>query len=321
MTENQPVIFQTESGAIELKGDFSNDTLWATQQQIVELFGIDQSVVSRHINKVFKSGEVDKESNMQKMHIAHSDRPVRLYSLDIILAVGYRTNSTLAIQFRKWATETLKQHITQGYTLNPSRIEQNKRAFLAAIEDLKLLSSGNQLIQSDDLLSLVTAFAQTWFSLEAYDRDRLPSQGRTEETIPLEAGELYRAVDVLKQDLIKRSQATPLFAQEKTQGSLEGILGNIYQSVFGQDAYPTVEEKAAHLLYFIVKNHPFNDGNKRTGAFAFIWFLQKAGGHLKNKISPEALTAITLLIAESDPKNMARMIGLVILLLTGEGQQ
>ena len=318
MSENQPVIFQAESGAIELRGDLGAETLWATQQQIAELFGINQSVASRHINNIFKSGEVDKKSNMQKMHIAQSDKPVGFYSLDIILAVGYRTNSMVAIQFRKWATKTLKQHITQGYSLNPSRIEQNRQAFLAAVEDLRILSSGNQAIQSDDLLSLVTAFAQTWFSLEAYDANRLPAQGKNQSSICLEAAELYRAVEVFKAELMQKGQATALFAQEKRKDALQGILGNVFQSAFGQEAYPTTEEKAAHLLYFIVKNHPFNDCNKRTGAFAFIWFLQKAGGSLNHSLSPAALTALTLLIAESAPNDKDRMIGLVILLLNRE---
>ena len=154
--------------------------------------------------------------------------------------------------------------------------------------------------------------------MESYDEDNLPTEGSNRSTIQLEASELYQAVDVLKQDLISKEQATALFAQEKNEGSLQGIVGNIYQSAFGEEVYPTLEEKAANLLYFIIKNHPFNDGNKRTAAFSFIWFLQKAGIDFKGRVTPEVLTSITLLIAESNPASKERMIGLVILLLTGK---
>lgn len=316
-TETKIIIYQTDNGAIELKGDLSHERLWVSQQQIVDIFGIDQSVVSRHIRNIFKSDEVDMESNMQKMHIANSDKPVGFYSLDIVLAVGYRTNSTVAIAFRKWATKTLKQHITQGYTINPTRIENNLANFLHAVEEVKTLAENNAQLQTDNVLSLITAFAHTWFSLESYDEDNLPLRGQNHNELVLEANSLYQAVAVLKADLIAKSQASVLFAQEKNTGSLAGILGNVYQSAFGEDVYPTLEEKAANLLYFIIKNHPFNDGNKRTGAFAFIWFLQQAGIDFRGKLTPEALTSITLLIAESDPKNKTRMVGLVILLLTG----
>ncbi len=321
MTEQDDlVVYQTDDGGIALRADAEQETVWATQKQIAGIFGIDQSVVSRHIRNIFKSGEVDEKSNMQKMHIANSDKPVGFYSLDIILAVGYRVNSVVAISFRKWVTTTLKQHITQGYTINANRITQNYDAFLYAVNEVKALVKDNAQLQTDDVLALVTAFAHTWFSLESYDEDKLPSQGSIQSSIQLEADELYEAIAVLKQDLIAKGQATALFAQEKNEHSLQGIVGNIYQSAFGEDVYPTLEEKAANLLYFIIKNHPFNDGNKRTAAFAFIWFLQKSGIHFRGKLTPEALTSITLLIAESEPASKARMIGLVILLLTGKGE-
>ncbi len=321
MTEQDDlVVYQTDDGGIALRADAEQETVWATQKQIAGIFGIDQSVVSRHIRNIFKSGEVDEKSNMQKMHIANSDKPVGFYSLDIVLAVGYRVNSVVAISFRKWATTTLKQHITQGYTINPNRITQNYDAFLHAVNEVKALAKDNKQLQTDDVLALVTAFAHTWFSLASYDEDKLPSQGSTQSSIELETDELYEAVAVLKQDLIAKEQATALFAQEKKEHSLQGIVGNIYQSAFAEDVYATLEEKAANLLYFIIKNHPFNDGNKRTAAFAFIWFLQKSGIHFRGKLTPEALTSITLLIAESDPASKTRMIGLVILLLTGKGE-
>ena len=322
MSEVQPLIYQTENGAIELRGDQSNETLWATQKQLAELFSVDVRTINEHIKTIFKTKELAEDSAIRKFRITATDGKsynTNHYSLDMMISVGYRVNSAKATKFRRWATETLKQHITKGYTLNRSRIEQNYHAFSQAIKDLKTLANNSQSLATDDVLSLVTAFAQTWFSLESYDEDRLPKEGITHQTVTLEATELYQAVEVLKQDLIKKRQATPLFAQEKTKDGLRGILGSIYQSAFGQDAYPTTEEKAANLLYFIIKNHPFNDGNKRTGAFSFIWFLHKTSGTAYRQITPETLTALTLLIAESDPKSKDRMIGLLLLLLTGGG--
>ncbi len=152
-------------------------------------------------------------------------------------------------------------------------------------------------------------------SLDSFDKDELPKDGFEINSLHVEAKNLYSDIKILKNELIKKGEATELFASEKNQGSLEGILGNVYQSVFGSDAYPSIEEKAAHLLYFVVKNHPFNDGNKRTGAFSFIWLLKKAGYKVKNFISPNALTTLTLLIAESNPKEKDKMIGLILLML------
>lgn len=223
-------------------------------------------------------------------------------------------NSKVATKFRQWATQTLKQHITKGFTINDSRIQKNKALFLKTIEDLKILTENTSLIDSKDLLSLIESFSNTWFSLDKFDKGNFPTIG-TKQDLIVNATELLRDIQMLKKELISKSEATDLFAQEKREGNLQGIVGNIYQTVFGQDAYETIEEKAAHLLYFIVKNHPFNDGNKRSGAFAFIWYLRKGGITFENKINPAALTALTLLIAESDPSEKNKMIGIVLLLL------
>ncbi len=321
--ENNLIIYQTADGAIALNADAEQETVWATQKQLAEVFGVDVRTINEHIKNIFKTEELEEDSAIRKFRITATDGKrynANHYNLDMMISVGYRVNSKTATNFRKWATKTLKQHITQGYTINPSRIAKNYDTFLHAVEEVKALAQDNQQLQTDDVLALVTAFAHTWFSLESYDEDKLPTQGNTPSTIQLESTDLYQAVDVLKQDLIGKKQATALFAQEKNEGSLQGIMGNIYQSAFGEDVYPTLEEKAANLLYFIIKNHPFNDGNKRTAAFSFIWFLQKAGIDFKSKVTPEALTSITLLIAESNPSSKERMIGLVILLLTGKTQ-
>jgi prophage maintenance system killer protein/prophage antirepressor-like protein len=305
------VLYQTETGEIEFRTDLDVEKIWASQTQIVALFWVDQSVVSRHIRNIFRDEEVDKKSNMQKMHIPNSDKPVTLYSLDIILAIGYRTNSKVAISFRQWATKTLKKHMVEGYTINPSRIQNNYELFMQAMDEVKHLLPPWSEIHPSDAIDLVQMFAGTWFSLDAYDKSELPHIWLSKTQVEFTADELTEALARLKIDLIQKWEATELFGQEKQSGNLSGIVGNIMQSVFGEDAYPTIESKAAHLLYFIIKNHPFNDGNKRSGAFAFVWLLQRASILDTSELSPAALTTLALLIAESNPKDKDRMVGLV----------
>jgi len=309
------IIFQKKSGAIEFKGDIKRETLWASQTQIVKLFDVDQSVVSRHIRNIFKDGEINPKSNMQKMHIANSDKPVVLYSLDVVLSVGYRTNSGVAIEFRQWATKTLRQHIVDGYTINKKRLVQNYDVFLQAVEDVKKLLPKSGEVRSEDTLELVKMFASTWFSLGAYDKSNLPKNGATKKQVKITASELTGVLQELKKELVNKKEASELFGLEKDRDAVPGIVGNIFQSFCGQDLYLTVEEKAVHLLYFMVKNHPFVDGNKRSGAFAFVWFLKKAKILDPSRLSAEALTVLTLLVAESNSKDKDRMIGLILLLL------
>ncbi len=322
-TNTNSIIFQASNGALELRTDSDIETIWASKKQISEIFEIDRSVVSKHIKRIFTDNELDQKVVCAKFahttqHGAIKEKQqntiIEYYNLDIILAVGYRTNSKIAIQFRQWVTQTLKQHITKGFTLNESRIQQNKELFLKTIEDLKILTENTSMIESGDLLSLIEGFSNTWFSLDKYDKSIFPTIGTKQELL-VNASDLLHDIQLLKQDLIQKNEATELFAQEKQKGSVQGILGTIYQTIFGKDAYETIEEKAAHLLYFIVKNHPFNDGNKRSGAFAFIWYLRKAGISFESKINPAALTTLTLLIAESNPSEKDKMIGIVLLLL------
>ena len=314
------IIFQTNNGSLELKTDSDIETIWANLDQISQLFNRDKSVISRHIKNIFKEEELDKNSTVaffatvQKEGKRIINRNIEHFNLDLILSVGYRVNSKIATQFRQWATQTLKQHITKGFTINESRIQHNKDLFLKTIEDLKILTENISKIDSKDLLSLIESFSNTWFSLDKYDKSVFPTIGTKQELL-INATDLLNDLFVLKSELIQKNEASELFAQEKLQGSLQGILGNVYQTIFGQDAYETIEEKAAHLLYFIIKNHPFNDGNKRSGAFAFIWFLKKAEIQFEQKINPAALTALTLLIAESNPTEKDKMIGIVLLLL------
>jgi hypothetical protein len=309
------IIYQAKSGAIELKGDLEKETIWASQAQIVELFNVDQSVVSRHIRNIFKDGEISSKSNMQKMHIANSDKLVAFYSLDVVLSVGYRANSKVAVEFRKWATKTLRAHIVDGYTINKKRLAKNYDSFMLAVEEVKKLLPVDRAINNESTLELVKIFASTWLSLDAYDKDSFPITGATKKHINVTADSLKESLFNLKKELTDKKEASEFFGIERTKGSLEGIVGSIFQSFNNSELYPTVEEKAAHLLYFIVKNHPFIDGNKRSGAFSFVWFLRKAEILDRTQITPEALTALTLLIAVGDPKDKDRVIGLILMLL------
>lgn len=320
---NNLLIYQAENGAIEVKPDATYDTIWANLEQISRLFGRDKSVISRHIKNIFAEGELVKSSTVAFFATVQQEgqrkvkRSIEYYNLDVILSVGYRVNSKVATKFRQWATQILKQHILQGYTINAKVLEQNKIHFLQTLEDLKLLTQNNAQIEAKDVIALIQNFSHTFFSLDSYDKNAFPVQGTLKE-IKTSAQELYKDIQQLKAELIKKGEATELFAQEKNKGALEGIFGNVFQSVFGEDAYPTLEDKAAHLLYFIVKNHPFNDGNKRCGAFSFVWLLHKAGYDFKDKVSPQTLTTLTLLVAESNPTDKEKMIGIVKLLLNSK---
>ena len=317
---NEIFIYQTFDNQTQIEVNFDGDTVWLNRQQLAQLFDRDIKTIGKHINNVFIENELDKEltvakfATVQKEGARYIERSIEFYNLDVIISVGYRVKSQRGVQFRQWATSRLKDYLIKGFSINESRIQQNKDLFLKTIEDLKLLTENVTQIDSKDLLSLIESFSNTWFSLDKYDKSVFPTIGTKQELL-INATDLLDDILVLKRDLIQKIEATELFAQEKQQGSLQGILGNVYQTIFGQDAYETIEEKAAHLLYFIIKNHPFNDGNKRSGAFTFIWFLKKAGIQFEQKINPAALTALTLLIAESNPSEKDKMIGIVLLLL------
>jgi len=314
--QQETIIYQWNNWEILLREDKNLETIWANQSEIAEIFGIDRTVVTRHIWKIFKDKELDEKSNVQFMHIANSDKPVKFYNLDIILSVWYRTNSSKAIAFRKWSNNILKQYITQWVAINTSLLEKNTHKFQKALDYLSSLSEENiQKLESGEILSLINSYASTWLSLDNFDKQSFPEEWLTHSQIQISSGELMESIQSLKTELIAKWEATELFAQEKTPGSLSGIVWNVFQTFWGQDVYPSLEEKSAHLLYFIVKNHVFTDGNKRSWAFSFVWFLQKSQYAHLARITPETLTTLTLLIAESDPKEKERIIGLILLLL------
>ena len=312
-------IYQTENGVIEVHLD--QDTVWLNQAQMIALFGRDQSVISRHIGNIFKEGELVRESNMQKMHIANSDKPVEFFNLDVIISVGYRVKSVQGTRFRQWATRTLREHLTQGYTLNRQRLEANARELEAALLLVrKAVHSPNlQIDAGRGLIEIITRYAQTFLLLQRYD------EGLLTEPVQLPGGALptldtARAlVAGLKTDLMARGEATSLFAQERGD-AFAALLGNLDQTVFGEPAYPSVEAKAAHLLYFVIKNHPFADGNKRCGAFLFVEFLSR-NGRLQDAdgapvLNDIGLAALALLVAESAPTQKETINRLIMNMLS-----
>ena len=316
------VIYHTKSKSLELRGDFSNETLWATQSQIADIFGVTSQNVTMHVRNIYSEEELSvdrtcKESlQVQKEGKREVSRQVKLYNLDVVIAIGYRINSVVGTQFRQWATQTLKQHIIAGYTINPERIGQNYDAFMEAVSKVQAVLPAGSAMENKDVLELVRLFADTWFALDAYDKEALTPKKVSKKKVALTAAELTDSLAVLKGELIKRGEASDNFAQPRSQQSLEGIVGNVMQSFGGAQMYPTIESKAAHLLYFVIKNHPFVDGNKRSGAYAFVWFLRKAQVLHTSKLSPTALTALTLLIAQSDPNDKDKVVALVVMLIS-----
>lgn len=318
MPKNNLVIHQTKSGALELRGDARKETLWATLDQIASVFGRDKSVISRHLKNIFLEGELERKAVVAKNATTAADGKVyqvEYYNLDAIISVGYRVNSKVATQFRQWATKTLREHITKGYTINKKQVGKNYDAFMRSVADVQALLPAHVTLDPKAVLELIKEFATTWVSLDAYDKGTLVTKGFTRKKVTLLGSDLESALRSLKTTLMKKGEATDLFGSERANGALEGIVGNVMQSFGGKAVYPTVEEKAAHLLYFMVKNHPFADGNKRSGAFAFIWFLKKTGVSGVKEINPAALTTLTLLIAESDPGRKDQMVALVTQML------
>jgi prophage maintenance system killer protein len=314
------VIYQAKSGAIELRGDFTHETVWASQAQIASIFGVTPQNITTHLKNIYIQKELSKSSTCKESLQVQNEggrqieRKIKEYNLEVLIAIGYRINSVVGTSFRQWATKTLRSHIVDGYTINKSRVAKNYETFLKAVEDVKILlpSKSNE---TDSILELISLFADTWLSLDSYDREVFDIKKPTKKKVSVTAKELQDALALLKNDLVIKNEASELFALEKQKESLEGIIGNVFQSFGGKHVYESVEEKAAHLIYFIVKNHPFIDGNKRSGAYAFIWFLERTKKLNRTKITPQALTAITLLTAESNPKDKEKIVKLIASLI------
>jgi prophage maintenance system killer protein len=317
MNQNQIQLFKSNDGHVSLEVSLNNETVWLTQAQMSELFERDQSVMSRHIRNVFTEKELPEKSNMQKMHIALSDKPVAYFSLDVIISVGYRVKSQRGVQFRQWATQTLKQHLVQGYTLNQKRLQERGIEFEQVINLLSHTLENQSLVNPEGaaVVSVIHDYARSWSLLQGYDEQSLGDKNsKQRDMVALDLTMALQAIGELKQELIAKGEATSLFGQLRSDG-LASAIATIEQG-FGDDLfYPNVASRAAHLLYFVIKNHPLADGNKRSGSFLFLWYLRlnqfflvKPVEHL---INDNTLVALALLVAESKPDQKELMIRLV----------
>ncbi len=337
MTQNDPQIggevalFEAPDGQIRLDVRLERETVWLSLNQMADLFGRDKSVISRHLRNIFAAGELDRAAVVAKNATTAADGKtyqVEYFDLDAILSVGYRVNSKRGTQFRIWATRTLRDHLVQGYTLNERRLrEKGLTEMEQAVRLLARTLSSHELVndQGRAVLDVVTRYARSWRLLLQYDENRLP-EAPTHPTQPvasLPPDESRRAIAGLKQALTEKGEATALFGQERGS-ALDGILGSIEQTFGGEALYPSVESRAAHLLYFIIKDHPFSDGNKRIGSFLFLLYLDRNGLLTKPDGSPSfadnALVAVALLVAESDPAHKELLIRLVLSLLQEGGE-
>lgn len=296
------VIYSSNDTIVALPLDRERETVWASQAQIEEIFDIDQSGVSRHIRNVFADAEVDRESNMQKMHIASSDRPVTFYSLDVILAVGYRANSARAIGFRRWATGVLREYLIEGAALNEQRLDE-----LGAI--VRVLGRTNDELVSG-VVEVLSQYLPSLRLLRDYDEGRITVPAGATPGWVLTLDEARGVIAQIRAEF----PSDTLFGGERGD-ALQGVIGTIYQGFGGQQLYPTSQEKAANLLYLIVKDHPLSDGNKRSAAALFVHFLAKNGELFDERgeprISNNALAAITLMVAMSDPREKGLMVALL----------
>ena len=316
------VLYQSEGGDAEIAVQLRNETVWLTLNQITDLFERDKSVISRHLRNIFLEKELSREAVVAKNATTASDGKtyqVEYYNLDAIISVGYRVNSKRGTQFRIWATGVLKDHLVRGYSLNQRRLaEKGTDEIRQVIDLLSNTLSGQNLVSEEGvaILEIINRYARTWQLLLQYDEDSLPVPEKTADTkASLEIGETRQAITTLKQELVSRGEATDIFGNEHGKG-LAGIIGAVQQTFDGQDLYPSFREKAAHLLYFVIKDHPFSDGNKRIGSFLFLYFLKINGMLAEHNFDNKALVALSLLTAASDPRQKDLMIRLIVNLIS-----
>ena len=310
--KNEIILFENQE--VKLEVNMKDETVWLTQAQMAELFCRDVGVISRHIKNIFKENEIDEKSNLQKMQIASSDKPVNFYSLDVIISVGYRVKSKNGVIFRKWANKVLKDYLIKGYAVNNKRLEYLEKTIklidIASRIDTKI--SGDE---AKEIIKVINDYSNALNLLDDYDHKRIIKPKGTINNDKITYEDCINIINTLK-----FNNDSNLFALERNKG-LDSIINAIYQSFDGKDLYISIEEKAANFLYLIVKNHVFIDGNKRIGATLFIYFLgyynllYKDG---KQIIDNNTLVAITLLIAQSNPKEKEILIDLVMNFLTNK---
>ena len=309
-------IYKSKTGETQVEVRFEHDTVWLNLNQIAQLFGRDKSVISRHLSAVFRDNELDRHSVVAKNATTALDGKtyqVDLYNLDAILSVGYRVNSKQGTQFRIWATQRLRDYLVEGISINKKRLQELEK--IVEVISKTTIDQTHDLAEAKGLLHILNHYTKSFILLNQFDSASLPLQNLNGVvTYQIEYDEAVQAIEILKSELIQKNEATPLFGNQKDK-SFEGILRSILQTFDGNYLYPTIEEQSAHLLYFVIKNHPFSDGNKRIGAFLFVWFLEKNSHLLKHngerKINDNALTALALLVAQSNPEDKELMIRLI----------
>ncbi len=321
---NELAFFETDNGSIEVRVE--QETVWLSQDQMARIFERERSVITKHLRNVFRDGELAEESvcaNFAHTAVDGKTYQTKFFNLDAILSVGYRVNSKRGIHFRQWASRILKEHLTRGYTLDRQRLEHNARELEAALLLVRRTLSNAELAHDagSGLAEIVVRYTQTFLWLQRYDEGLLTDpRGHPGGALPA-VGEARAGIATLKADLVAKGQASALFGNERDDG-LAALLGNLDQTVFGEPAYPTLESRAAHLLYFVVKNHPFSDGNKRIGAFLFAGFLHRNGRLFGADGSPVVndvgLAALSLLVAQSRPDEKDVLIRLIMNMLAGE---
>jgi prophage maintenance system killer protein len=318
--DQQIQLYTTSDGQVAVEVTQNADTLWLTQAQMADLFGTKRPAITKHLSNIFKSGELDEDSTCSILeHMAEHGQVYKTkhYNLDAIISVGYRVNSTQATQFRIWATNVLKQHLIEGYTLNQRRLQERGIEFEQALTLLTQTLTNQQLIntQGAAVVTVIHDYARSWSLLQAYDEQSLAT--RTDKQTDMKAlmqDDVLLAIDQLKQKLISKGEATALFGQLRGNG-LTSAIATIEQGFGDEFFYPNVASRSAHLLYFVIKNHPLADGNKRSGSFLFLWYL-RINQHLLAKpveqlINDNTLVALALLVAESKPDQKELMIRLI----------
>lgn len=302
--ENEIVKFVNGNLELEVNVSPEKETVWLSANQMSLLFDRDEKTIRKHINNVFKDEEVDKNINTQKMRVVNIKQLVPFYSLDVVISVGYRVKSKNGVEFRKWATSILKDYMIKGYSINKKRLD----ALNKTIEIQSRMLASTLEIDAKEVLSVIETYSNALSLLDDYDHGTISKPKGKNSIYELTYKECRDLIDSMKFN-------SSVFGIEKEKGKLEGILAAIYQNVFGEELYPSIEEKAANLLYFIIKDHPFADGCKRIGASLFLEFLNK-NKHLiidgKQIISNSALVAITLMIAGSRPEEKETMVRLVM---------
>jgi prophage maintenance system killer protein len=321
MTDQQQVhLFVSEDGQAQLEVALEQETVWLSQAQMAELFGTKRPAITKHLSNIYKSGELDEQTTCSILeHMAEHGQRYRTkhYNLDAIISVGYRVNSMRATQFRKWATQVLKDHLIQGYTLNQKRLQERGVEFEQAVALLSRTLRNQQLIAppGEAVVQVISDYARSWSLLQGYDEQSLTDVGVRQDSMqPLALDDVLAAITALKQTLIAKGEATELFGTLRGDG-LASALATIEQGFGDELFYPNVASRAAHLLYFVIKNHPLADGNKRSGSFLFLWYL-RLNQHLlarpvEQLINDNTLVALALLVAESLPEQKELMIRLI----------